>query len=64
MAIERQAPAIFANARANLAETQAKPYVETAIEVATGSESFLRKDLAAALNSSATARRQSACCAR
>jgi hypothetical protein len=48
MAIERQAPAIFANARANLAETLAKPYVETAIEVATGSESFLRKDLAAA----------------
>jgi uncharacterized protein (DUF885 family) len=49
IAIEKQAPAIFANARRNLAETLAKPYVETAIEVATGAASFLRKDLVTAL---------------
>ena len=49
IAIEKQAPAIFANARANLAESLAKPYVETAIEVATGAASFLKKDLTAAL---------------
>jgi len=49
IAIEKQAPKIFAHARANLAETLAKPYVETAVEVATGAASFLRKDLVAAL---------------
>src|SRR5688572_22941339 len=49
IAIENQAPAIFANARANLAESLAKPYVETAIEVATGAASFLKKDLTVAL---------------
>jgi len=49
IAIEKQAPTIFANARANLAESLAKPYIETAIEVATGAASFLKKDLTVAL---------------
>lgn len=49
IAIEQQAPTIFANARANLAESLARPYVETAIEVASGAASFLRKDLVTAL---------------
>ncbi len=49
IAIEKQAPVIFANARSNLAESLAKPYVETAIEVATGAASFLKKDLTVAL---------------
>jgi uncharacterized protein (DUF885 family) len=49
IAIEKQAPAIMAHARANLEESLAKPYVETAIEVAKGAADFLRKDLVAAL---------------
>jgi uncharacterized protein (DUF885 family) len=49
IAIEKQAPAIMAHARANLEESLAKPYVETAIDVAKGAAEFLRKDLVAAL---------------
>jgi uncharacterized protein (DUF885 family) len=49
IAIERQASNIMANARANLEESLAKPYVETAIQVASGAADFLRKDLVEAL---------------
>jgi uncharacterized protein (DUF885 family) len=49
IAIQRQASNIMANARANLEESLAKPYVETAIDVAKGAADFLRKDLVAAL---------------
>lgn len=47
--ILEQAPRLFAAARANLAEELAKPFVETAIEVAGGSADFLGKDLVEAL---------------
>lgn len=47
--ILEQAPRLFAAARANLAEELAKPFVETAIEVAGGSADFLAKDLVEAL---------------
>lgn len=49
IAIEKQAPRVMAAARANLESSLAKPYVETAIEVANGSADFLGKDLVAAL---------------
>lgn len=49
IAILGQAPNIMAAARANLAESVPKPYVETAIEVANGSADFLGKDLVDAL---------------
>jgi uncharacterized protein (DUF885 family) len=49
IAIEKEAPRVTAAARANLEESLAKPYVETAIEVANGSADFLGKDLVAAL---------------
>jgi uncharacterized protein (DUF885 family) len=43
-AILRQAPALFAAARENLEPVLPKPFVETAIEVAEGTASFLEKD--------------------
>jgi uncharacterized protein (DUF885 family) len=49
IAIEKQAPTIMTQARANLEESLAKPYVETAIQVANGAADFLRKDLVTAL---------------
>lgn len=49
IAIEKQAPHLMAAARANLEDSLARPYVETAIEVATGSADFLGKDLVEAL---------------
>jgi uncharacterized protein (DUF885 family) len=49
VAILEQAPAVFAAARANLEPQLARPFVETAIEVARGSADFLAKDLAEAL---------------
>lgn len=49
IAIEKQAPAIFAHARTNLDTSLPKPYVETAIEIATGAANFLRRDLTSAL---------------
>jgi len=48
IAIERDAPKIFAAARANLENSLPKPYVETAIEVGDGAADFLAKDLVAA----------------
>lgn len=50
IAIEHQAARHFAAAKANLPPTLAKPYVETAIEVAKGAADFLKKDLVEALN--------------
>jgi uncharacterized protein (DUF885 family) len=47
--IENQAPQQFENAKANLADSLAKPYVETAIQIAQGSVSFLKSDLLTAL---------------
>ncbi len=43
--IERQAPALFAAARANLAETLPKPMVELAVVIARGGADFLLHDL-------------------
>jgi len=48
IAIEKEAPKVFAAARANLEKTLPKPYVETAIEVGDGAADFLAKDLVAA----------------
>jgi len=47
--MEEAAPSIFAAARENLADSLAKPYIETAIQVARGSADFLANDLATAL---------------
>ena len=49
IAIEEQSPAIFAAARENLADSLAKPYIETAILIARGGASFLKNELAQAL---------------
>src|SRR3569833_756532 len=49
IAIEKNAPNIFAAAKENLKDTLAKPYVETAIEIAHGSADFLGGDLKLAL---------------
>lgn len=49
IAILHQAPRILAAARANLAASLPRPYIETAIQVAEGSVAFLKKDLPAAL---------------
>lgn len=49
IAILKQAPAIIAAARTNLAESLPRPQVETAIEQADGVADFLSKDLVAAL---------------
>jgi uncharacterized protein (DUF885 family) len=49
VAILRQAPKLLADARANLEPSLAKPFIETAIEVAGGSADFLGKDLVDAL---------------
>jgi uncharacterized protein (DUF885 family) len=49
IAIESKAPEIFAAAKANLEDSLAKPYVETAIQIAKGSEDFLSHDLLVAL---------------
>ncbi len=46
IAIENEAPKLFAAARRNLDAVLPKPYVETAIEMAKGGAAFLSKDLA------------------
>lgn len=45
VAIEKEAPKIFAEARANLDTALPRPYVETAIEMARGAAGFFGKDL-------------------
>ena len=47
--IENEAPVFFSVARANLADSLAKPYLETAIQIAQGTVDFLEKDLILAL---------------
>ncbi len=49
VAILKQAPRVFAAARANLAEALPRPQIETSIQEATGAVDFLKKDLVAAL---------------
>src|SRR5688572_28546180 len=49
IAIEKDSPSIFAAARENLADSLAKPYIETAILIARGAASFLKNELAQAL---------------
>ena len=49
IAIEATAPRLYADARANLKDTLAKPFIETAIEIAGGTSSFLGHDLLVAL---------------
>jgi len=49
IAIEKTAPAVFAAARENLKDSLAKPYIQTAIEIAHGSTEFLGGDLKVAL---------------
>ncbi len=45
IAIEKQVPKLIAAARANLVDSLAAPFVETAIEMAKGGADFLKKDL-------------------
>jgi uncharacterized protein (DUF885 family) len=47
-AILGHAPAVMRAARANLAPVLARPFVETAIEIAEGSAAFIEKDVSAA----------------
>jgi uncharacterized protein (DUF885 family) len=49
MAIEQQAPKIFAAARANLEDSLPEPHTRLAIDIAKGSASFLGNDLLVAL---------------
>jgi uncharacterized protein (DUF885 family) len=49
IAVEKKAPGLFTAARANLADSLARPYIETAIKIARGSASFLQEDLVIAL---------------
>lgn len=49
IAIEKNAPKVFAAAKENLKDSLAKPYIETAIEIAHGSVAFLGGDLKVAL---------------
>lgn len=49
MAIEDQAPQQFEYAKTNLEDSLAKPYIETAIQIAKGSAAFLGADLIVAL---------------
>ena len=45
IAIEKEAPKIFAAARANLDPSLPRPYVETAVEMAKGAAGFISRDL-------------------
>jgi len=49
IAIEKEAPIIYANAKANLNDVLPKPFVTTAISIAKGTADFLGKDLLIAL---------------
>jgi uncharacterized protein (DUF885 family) len=49
IAIEKQAPKIYENARKNLNDSLPKTYIQTAIAIAKGTSSFLGKDLLIAL---------------
>ncbi len=47
IAVERNAPVLFANARTNLVDSIARPFIETAMQIAAGTVEFLEKDLPA-----------------
>lgn len=49
IAIEKEAPNFFKNAKANLQDSLALPHIKLAIDIARGSASFLGKDLLVAL---------------
>ena len=49
IAIENEAPSFFSVAKSNLADSLAKPFIETAIQIANGSSEFLGSDLIDAL---------------
>jgi uncharacterized protein (DUF885 family) len=49
ISIENEAPRIFSDARSNLSDSLAKPYIETAMMIAKGSADFLGNDLPIAL---------------
>lgn len=49
IAIEKEAPKFFENAKANLQDSLALPHIKLAIDIARGSASFLGKDLLVAL---------------
>jgi uncharacterized protein (DUF885 family) len=49
ISLENQAPLLFEQAKANLQDSLAKPFIETAIQIAKGSVSFLNTDLPTAL---------------
>ncbi len=49
ISVEKKVPDLFSAAHANLADSLARPLVETAIKIAQGSVSFLQTDLVAAL---------------
>lgn len=49
IAVEKQIPGLYANAKANLADSLAKPYIDMAINIAKGNAGFLNGDLLTAL---------------
>ena len=49
IAVEKEATAVFSVAKANLADSLAKPYIETAIQIANGLVEFYGKDLIIAM---------------
>ncbi len=49
IAIEKEAPKFFSEAKSNLVDSLAKPYIEIAIQIANGSADFLGSDLVIAL---------------
>jgi uncharacterized protein (DUF885 family) len=49
IAVEKQIPGVYAAAKANLADSLAKPFVDMAIDIAKGSAGFLGGDLLVAL---------------
>jgi uncharacterized protein (DUF885 family) len=49
IAMENMAPQVFEDAKSNLQDSLAKPYVDLAIQIAQGSASFLSNDLITAL---------------
>jgi uncharacterized protein (DUF885 family) len=51
IAVERQFPALFANAKANLADSLARPYIDMAVNIARGSVGYLSGELLTALAS-------------
>lgn len=49
IAVEKQIPGLYENAKVNLDDTLPKPYIETAIQIAKGNSGFLKGDLLTAL---------------